>query len=399
MCGQIFPFSAYSGFLSHTVAHAGRELSNQDTVDWTGFHRFDNIPSEKCKLAAVIDLLCRSRFFLFSLRHRMRPLEPMTSSVSWRLYFWERILAGQISTEAETNLYTWLQDHDPSSQRTDKSSSSIRPLKTKQVSLWIFIFSLVSNWTAFSAEAGGPVPAVETIILRMAQAAASNRAGFRTYTLTRNYTLFAKGGQAVRSQVFADVNFSPPASKRFIIKQTQGQGIGEKIAREMLENEVELTQNGRSEISSENYHFKFLGEANISGHHCYIMGLEPKRQEPYLISGKAWIDSQTFLPHHVEGEPSKKPCWWVRELHVSVYYGNAGGMWLQNSLEFTAGIRLFGDSKMVVRDLKYDIPQPAAIAPAVQNKEAEQKNSPVSKHTSPKPGKLIRRTPSQAGSK
>jgi hypothetical protein len=316
----------------------------------------------------------------------------MTSSVFYRLYFWESTLTGQLWTEAKTDLYAWLQNADSSRRGIYGNCACFRQSKSKQVSLWMLILSLAGNWAVFSAETGGPVPAMETIILRMTQAMTANRASFLPYTVTRDYTLFGKGGQAVRSQVVADVKFTPPGSKHFTIKQSQGEGMGERIARKMLESEVELAQSGRSEISPDNYNFKFLGEGSISGRHCYMVGLEPKRQETILISGRAWIDSQTFLPLRVEGEPAKKPCWWVRELRVSVSYGNAGGMWLQNSLEFTAGIRLFGESKMVVRDLQYDIPQPAPTAPAAPNKEAEPKKDFPAKHTSPKPRRIIRNT-------
>lgn len=211
-----------------------------------------------------------------------------------------------------------------------------------------------------------PTANAQTIVKRMTKAMTSNQASLRRYTVTRDYRLYDKSGQKAQSRVVADVQFMPPGSRSFVIRQAEGAGMGKKIAREMLTAESELADARKVEVSAANYGFTYLGEGRISGRRCFVLGLRPKRLEKTLLSGKAWIDAQTFLIHRLEGEPASKPSWWVRDLHVAIAFARVGGMWLQTAVEFTAGIRLLGESKMVVRDLRYDISKPRAVAGIMQ---------------------------------
>lgn len=210
-----------------------------------------------------------------------------------------------------------------------------------------------------------PAANAQAIVSRMNKAMAANQASLRQYTVTRDYRLYDKNGQTAKSRVVADVQFMPPGSKSFVIRQSDGNGMGKRIAREMLTAESELVDQ-KVKITPDNYGFTYLGEGLLSGRRCFVLALRPKRLEKTLLLGKAWVDAQTFLLHRLEGEPAKKPSWWVRDLHVAIAFAKVGGMWLQTAVEFTAGIRLFGESRMVVRDLKYSIPKSASVAGMAQ---------------------------------
>jgi hypothetical protein len=234
---------------------------------------------------------------------------------------------------------------------------------------WLPSVSLLVIAAGASAQTGSPVPTVETILARMAQARAENQARFCPYVVTRDYKLFGKERDKTKSQVIADVTFVPPTFKKYAIQQTNGTGLGEKIVRRMLEREVEIAQDYRStDISADNYAFDFIRQEDVYGHHCYALRLIPKRKDKNLLRGTIWVDVGTYLLCRTEGEPAKPPSWWLRDVHIALFYGEVGGMWLQTASECTAKVRILGQHTMVSRDVSYQIGQPVVTSSLGINK-------------------------------
>jgi hypothetical protein len=218
--------------------------------------------------------------------------------------------------------------------------------------LWILFLCLSA---VGNAQPNSTTPSVNEIVTRMENAREMNQAGIRPFTVTRDYRLFGKEEPKAKSQVIVDVNFVPPRSKTFYIRKTVGSGMGESIVRRMLTSEVELVDSDRSDISSLNYSFRFAGESDLRGRRCYLLELMPKRKDKNLITGKAWIDARTFLVRRAEGSPAPKLSWWVRDIHITLNYGDVDGMWLQTSLEAIATVRLMGQCTVVARDIHYAV--------------------------------------------
>jgi hypothetical protein len=228
---------------------------------------------------------------------------------------------------------------------------------------WMHFFSLAFMVSHASAQTASPVPAVEAIVARMAQARFENRARLRPYVVTRDYKLFGKERQNTKAQVTAEVTFVPPDSKKFAIQKSNGTRLGERIVRRMLESEAEITKDYSSNnISPDNYDLRFIREENVSGQQCYVLELLPKRKDKNLVSGSIWVDARTYLLHRTEGEPAKRPSWWLRDVHMVFLYGEVEGMWLQTVSEATATVRMLGQHTIVSQDVKYDIDK-LAIGP------------------------------------
>ena len=227
---------------------------------------------------------------------------------------------------------------------------------------WFFVF-LIATTTAILAQTRNPVPTVETIIARMAQARIDNQARFRSYIVTREYKLFGKERQIAKSQVIAEVTFDPPDSKKYAIQQVNGNGVGERIVRRILASEVELTKKDdtSADISSSNYDFRFIREEEVSGQPCYVLELIPLRKDKNLLSGNIWIDANTYLLRRAEGELAKNSSWWLRNVRIALRYEDVGGMWLQTALEATAAVRLLGPYTIVSHDVKYKISELDAV--------------------------------------
>ncbi len=197
----------------------------------------------------------------------------------------------------------------------------------------------------------------------MAQARTENRAHLRPYIVTRDYELFGKERHNAKSQVIADITFVPPDLKKYVIEQTNGTGLGEKIVRRMLESETEVAKDYRAtDISPDNYDFRLVREEDVSGQNCYVLELLPRRNDKNLLRGSIWVDAHTYLLHRVDGGPAKPPSWWLKEVRIQLVYGAVGGMWLQTASEATAEVRILGQHTMVSRDVKYEVSELVAAA-------------------------------------
>ena len=237
----------------------------------------------------------------------------------------------------------------------------------RQQTWWLLFLYLVAGMASASAQTGSSAPTAEAITARMAQARAENRARLRPYIVTRNYRLFGKEGSKAKSEVIADVTFVPPNSKKYTIQETNGSGLGQMIVRRMLANEAEVTKDYVStDLSTDNYDFRFIREADVSGQRCYVLELLPRRKEKHLLHGDIWVDADTYVLRRFEGETAKTPSWWVRDVSVTFVYGEVGGMWLQIASEAVANVRILGRSTMVSRDVNYQFRELAAAGSSVQ---------------------------------
>jgi hypothetical protein len=241
-------------------------------------------------------------------------------------------------------------------RRTREAGRSCFPLAARPQALWWLFLYLVAMVAGASAQTRRTVPTLETIIARMAQARDENEARFRPYVVTRDYQLYGKERNKTKSQVIADVSFVPPDLKNYAIQQTNGTGLGERVVRRMLAGEAEIAKDCVStDFSPANYEFRFIREEEVSGQHCYVLELLPRRKDGNLLRGNIWVDATTYLLRRTEGEPAKIPSWWLKDVRMALLYGDVGGMWLQTALEATATVRILGPYTMVSRDVKYEL--------------------------------------------
>jgi len=273
--------------------------------------------------------------------------------------------------------------------KTRQAGRSSFCVVARQPAGWLLFLCLVAGMTSAPAQTGRSVPTAETIIARMAQARAENRARLRPYIVTRNYKLFGKDESKAKSEVVADVAFVPPDSKKYTIQETNGSGLGQILVRRMLANEAEVTKDHVStDISADNYDFRFLREADASGQRCYVLELLPRRIERHLLHGNIWVDANTYLLRRFEGELAKPPSWWLRDVSVTFVYGDVGGMWLQTTTEAAADVRILGRTTMLSRDVKYKITELVATTSSVETNFLElMPRRPFSPGVNPRPAK------------
>ncbi|HEY6350138.1 MAG TPA: hypothetical protein VI636_12085 [Candidatus Angelobacter sp.] len=203
-----------------------------------------------------------------------------------------------------------------------------------------------------AAQERGPAPDVNTIVARMMSAQQGNQARIRGYTVKRDYQLLDKQDQP-KAQVIASITVLPPNQEQYNIESSSG-GMGGKVLRDIVQKETETPKEAQhKQLSPENYDFQLLGQEQVDGRNCYVLGMNPRREERDLLRGKIWVDAADYRIHRVEGNPAKSPSWWIRDLHIQMIFASVDGMWLHTFTHAVADVRFKGKYVVETRDLEY----------------------------------------------
>lgn len=193
---------------------------------------------------------------------------------------------------------------------------------------------------------------LDQILSRMNQVRADERDHGVAYTVTREYQLTAAGAAQADSEVVAQVNFTPPGAKDYTIVKSQGGDRGTGIVRKVLDQESSMAGHAQThEVSPQNYNIALVGRETIDGYDCYVLQLSPKREAVELVRGTAWVDASNFELRRIAGKTAKSPSFWIKNLNVTINYGEVKGVWLQTSTQATADVRLAGPHVLTSREL------------------------------------------------
>jgi hypothetical protein len=211
-------------------------------------------------------------------------------------------------------------------------------------------------WPAVGQDSiGSGAPPTSSIVEALEKTQSQGRL-HTPYQMLREYRLFGAKSSSADSKVVAEVNFRPPTSKDYKIQNSSGSKRGEQVVRRVLDHEVQATSNGsqsRTALTRDNYDFTFIAEEALDGQPCYLLQLKPKRKETDLISGKAWVDKQSFLVRRIEGEVAKTPSWWLKRVRVKLAFADLEGTWVQTNFEAVADVRMVGTHTLTSRILDY----------------------------------------------
>jgi outer membrane lipoprotein-sorting protein len=208
-----------------------------------------------------------------------------------------------------------------------------------------------------AAELVDPLP-VDAIVHRMVQADDARLERLDHYIAQRKYTLvntrFSK-----RAELTAKVSYRKPGDKSFeVLSESGSQIIRNRVLRRMLEAETDASKAGnrqQTRFLPANYEFRLLGMAELEGHPCYILDLNPRTENKYLVRGKAWVDASEFAVRRVEGSPAKNPSFWIRDTKIVQRYQKVGDFWLPLSNQSTTDVRIFGKTDVTIDYFDYRI--------------------------------------------
>ena len=226
--------------------------------------------------------------------------------------------------------------------------------------IWGFLVFLLLDGLILAQQPASP--GLNTIVARMMEVRRQNHDRAKAYTVKRDYQLFDKQSQP-KAQVVADITYLPPDQKQYRITSSSG-GLGEKILKDILAKETEAPKEAqRKEIAPENYDFKLVGEEMFNGRRCFVLSMQPKRQEKEMLRGKLWVDAESYNLYRIEGQIVKSPSWWVRDLYILMNFACVDGVWLHTATHAVADVRFKGKYVMDSHDVEYSpAPQTAAFA-------------------------------------
>jgi hypothetical protein len=170
-----------------------------------------------------------------------------------------------------------------------------------------------------------------------------NPARSRPYELTRLYQAFRADDKKPTAEITAQINFTPPDRKTFKILHASGNARGEKIVRNLLEQETEPVREGHDrDINRTNYDFVFIRKEDFGLIPEYVLHIVPKRKERGLLLGHIWVDAKTFRIRRIEGVPAKSPSLWIKDSYITLQFAEVNEMWITVSLDAIATVRLLG---------------------------------------------------------
>lgn len=173
--------------------------------------------------------------------------------------------------------------------------------------------------------------------------------------IKRDYRLSRVNNAKIDSEVIAEIDFRAPG--KYSVEKRSGSSIGAQVVKRVLEHEVEIgasSQKSRSAaVTRENYLFTYLGETDLDGQSYYLLHLDPRRKQPELILGRAWIDKQSFLIRRLDGTV-KSPSLWVKKIHIQFDFDGSKGMWVLSNMESVADVRFLGARKLTSQVMNYE---------------------------------------------
>ena len=245
-------------------------------------------------------------------------------------------------------------------------------LSGPQPTLWLVVAAMfVSVLPVISAQkqpANRDQLTTDQVVARMEAARLRNKQT-PPFLMTREYQLFKGDESKPASEVKAQINVVPPSEHDYRIVESQGNDHGEKIVRKILDHEAqaEKTNPSPTAVTRDNYEFALEGRQMFEDANCYVLDLKPKRQEPSLINGRAWVDPDTFAIRKIEGKMAKSPSWWVKDVNLVVNFGEMGGIWTQTASHAVADVRVVGKYTVLGRVL--DVQTAGTVASNIAQKK------------------------------
>jgi len=162
-----------------------------------------------------------------------------------------------------------------------------------ELRLWVsgllFMATLASSSQVTPSTAEIKSPDLNLILQGLEDIQHQDPSQSRPYEVTREYKVFHGNNKQPTSEVMAQINFVPPDMKTYTIIQARGHSRGEKMVRELLDQETESAKKGpSSQISRTNYDFVFLRRENFGDIPEYVLGIFPKRMDKSLLRGQIW---------------------------------------------------------------------------------------------------------------
>jgi len=224
------------------------------------------------------------------------------------------------------------------------------------------------------AESGSQpaLPTADQVVDRMVANESERQAALHGYEAIRRYVL-ENSNHHKRAEMLVHMICQADGSKQFDVLSESGWGAARKhVFPRLLEAESEAARpdvRERSRIIPENYTFEIVGREDIRGRPAYVIAIEPKTPNKYLVRGRIFVDADEYAIVRVEGEPAKKPSFWVKSVHFIHDYDRSGPFWFPVSDRSVTDVRIFGATEMTIEYFDYSRKSPSISGTSAELKQ------------------------------
>jgi hypothetical protein len=205
----------------------------------------------------------------------------------------------------------------------------------------------------------GATPApltIDEVVTRMMAHDSERQALLQGYTANRRYVL-ENSSHHRHAEMMVRMTSRKDGSKQFEIVSASGWGIAQKhVFPRLLEAETEAARpdlRERSRIIPENYTFELVGMESVRDRPAYVITIEPRTANKYLIRGRIWVDADEYAIVRVEGQPARNPSFWIKSVHFVHEYDKSGVFWFPVSDRSATDVRILGATELTIEYFDY----------------------------------------------
>jgi hypothetical protein len=194
------------------------------------------------------------------------------------------------------------------------------------------------------------------VVAAMMSRDAERMATLRGYTAMRRYELENRGRHK-RAEMLVRVTGHEDGSRTFETVSASGWGVVLKyVFPRLLDAEVESSRpeaRDRSRITPANYSFVMIGIEEVHNRPAYVMAIEPKTKNKFLMRGTIWVDAEDYAVVRIEGQPAKTPSFWTKSVHFTHEYQKTGVFWFPMRDVSVNDVRIVGTTEMRIEYFDY----------------------------------------------
>jgi hypothetical protein len=198
----------------------------------------------------------------------------------------------------------------------------------------------------------------EQVVNNLVQRNLTRAQRLAAYRGTRTYRLEYRGFPGSRNaEMVVDVRYESPGTKDFTIRSEAGSKVLiDRVLKKLLQSEKEaLTEENvtRTALNRDNYKFAQVGYESTSTGALYVFSVEPRTKNKFLYRGRIWVDAEDFAVVRLQGEPAKKPSFWIKDTQIEQTFAKVNDFWFPAANRSTTSIRLGGRAYLTIEYKDY----------------------------------------------
>ena len=200
----------------------------------------------------------------------------------------------------------------------------------------------------------------EQIVDRLMQRNQLRAAALQGFESRRTYHLAYEGFPSSKeAEMEVVARYQAPEKKTFDVVSESGPKLFQnKVFAKLLESEQEATSPEHERdvaVTRENYSFTLLGSRPSVYGGCYLLAVEPKRNNQWLYKGEICVNAVDFAVESINAEPAKNPSFWIKRTHIEHRYQKIGEFWLPASNRTVSHLRLGGTATLDIVYSSYEL--------------------------------------------